>query len=351
MIPAHKINLPSKIIIGHGVIEKIGELCIKLGYVNGNKNVFIVTGPTTFNIAGKKMIACLEDDGYNASYIEVKESNMGYVNWCQDEICNFNPDIVIGLGGGKNIDVAKLASNELGLPFISVPTTLSHDGIASPFASVKGMEQEYALVAQTPIAILADTYIISKAPFRLLAAGIGDILANLTAVLDWKLAHRIKNEYFGHFASMLSQQSAELLLDNYESIKSDEESVRIVLEALITSSIAISVAGSSRPASGSEHLFSHALDKLESEYSLHGEQVGVGTMMMMYLHDGNWRQIQKVLHHVGAPTNAKELRVKDEKIIEALTIAHEMRDRYTIISSGLTTDAAERLARNTGVIE
>ncbi|MHA1298411.1 MAG: NAD(P)-dependent glycerol-1-phosphate dehydrogenase [Candidatus Helarchaeota archaeon] len=350
-MPAHKINLPSKIIIGHGVIEKTGELCEKLGYVNGNRNIFIVTGSNTLKIAGKKMIACLEDSGFNVSYMEVKESNMGYVNWCQDEICNFNPAIVIGLGGGKNIDVAKLASNELGLPFISAPTTLSHDGIASPFASVKGMEQDYALVAQTPIAILADTEIITKAPFRLLASGFGDILANLTAVLDWKLAHRIKNEYYGHFASMLSQKSAEMLLENYYKITNNEESVRIVLEALITSSIAIAVAGSSRPASGSEHLFSHALDSLGSDYALHGEQCGVGTIMMMYLHDGDWQLIRNALQKVSCPINAKELRIKDDTVIEALTKAHTMRERYTIISTGLTKEAAERLAKDTGVIE
>ena len=356
MIPAHKINLPSKIIIGNGVINKIGELCEKLGFKsnNGKKNVFIVTGPTTYKIAGKKMIAALEDDGYNATYLEIKESNMGYVNWCQDEMCNFNPDIVIGLGGGKNIDVAKLASSELGLPFISAPTALSHDGVASPFASVQGIEQEFSLVAQTPLAILADTGIILQAPPRLLNAGIGDILANLTAVLDWKLAHRIKNEYYGHFAAMLSQKSAEMLLENYDKLNHNEGSVRTVLEALITSSIAISVAGSSRPASGSEHLFSHALDSLKSDYALHGEQCGVGTIMMMYLHDQvvpNWQTIRKALKFVKAPINAKELRVKDEKIIKALTIAHKMRDRYTIISSGLTEEAAEHLAISTGVIE
>ncbi|MFX0136148.1 MAG: NAD(P)-dependent glycerol-1-phosphate dehydrogenase [Candidatus Hodarchaeota archaeon] len=350
-MPAHKINLPSKIIIGYGVLVKIGELCDKLGFHDGKKSVFIVTGPTTLKIAGNKLLQTLEDENYNVGFMEIKEANMGYVNWCQDEIIEFKPDLVLGVGGGKNIDVAKLASNELGLPFISVPTTLSHDGIASPFASVKGMEQEHTVVAQTPIAILADTEIISQAPFRLLTAGIGDILANLTAVLDWKFAHRIKNEYYGHFAAMLSQQSAEMLLQSYEKINPSEESVRIVLEALITSSIAISVAGSSRPASGSEHLFSHALDKLGSEYALHGEQCGVGTIMMMYLHGGNWQQIKQALQFVKAPINAKELRVKDDKIIKALTIAHKMRDRYTIIKSGLTAEAAEHLAKNTGVIE
>ncbi|NVM01691.1 MAG: iron-containing alcohol dehydrogenase, partial [Candidatus Helarchaeota archaeon] len=116
MIPAHKINLPSKIIIGHGVLTKIGELCEKLGFHNGKKSIFMVTGSTTLKIAGNTLLKTLEDEKYNVGFMEVKESNMGYVNWCQDEIIEFKPDLVLGVGGGKNIDVAKLASNDLGLP-------------------------------------------------------------------------------------------------------------------------------------------------------------------------------------------------------------------------------------------
>ena len=86
MIPAHKINLPSKIVIGHGVLTKIGELCEKLGFHNGKKSIFMVTGSTTLKIAGNTLLKTLEDEKYNVGFMEVKESNMGYVNWCQDEI-------------------------------------------------------------------------------------------------------------------------------------------------------------------------------------------------------------------------------------------------------------------------
>lgn len=353
MIPIHKINLPSKILIGNKILTRTPELLTKLGYQDGKKKIFIVSGPKTNNLAGKIVRDALEETDFQTHTMIVKEANMGYVNWTIDEIARFEPSLIIGIGGGKNIDVAKLSSYESNIPFISIPTTLAHDGVASPFVSLKGLEENYSITAQTPQAILADISILMQAPPRLLAAGIGDIVSNLTAVLDWKLAHRIKNEYFGHYAALLSRMSAELLLDNHKKINTrDPESVRIVLEAIISSSMGMAVAGNSRPASGSEHLFSHALDKIiPPDVALHGEQCGIGTIMMMYLHNGNWKLIKDALKHVGAPTTAEELRVKDDDIIEALTLANKVRDRYTIIQSGLTREAAENLARTTGVID
>ncbi|MHA1893056.1 MAG: NAD(P)-dependent glycerol-1-phosphate dehydrogenase [Candidatus Helarchaeota archaeon] len=353
MISSHKINLPHKILIGSNILDKSGELCQKLGFPHENNNkIFLVTGPKTKNIAGNQVKENLEDNDFIVKMYETKDANIGYVNWAIDLIKEFNPSLVIGVGGGKNIDVAKLSSYECGLPFISIPTTLAHDGVASPFCSLKGLELDHSFEAQTPIAILADTHVMVSAPPFLLGAGFGDILSNLTAVKDWRMAHRIKNEYFGHYAALLSKMSATLILDNYDKIDpTNEESIRIVLEAIISSSMGMAVAGSSRPASGSEHLFSHALDKIAPNHALHGHQCGVGTIMMMYLHDGDWKKIKMALEHVGAPTTAEGLRIKDETIVKALTIAHEMRDRYTVLQTGLTEDAAENLARSTGVIE
>ncbi len=131
----------------------------------------------------------------------------------------------------------------------------------------------------------------------------------------------------------------------------DERSVRKVLKGLISSGIAMSIAGSSRPASGSEHLFSHALDAIAPHPAMHGEQCGVGTMMMMYLHGGSWNTIRRALHLVRAPTTAEGLGIEGEYIIEALTSAHTIRDRFTILGTqGLSEDAARSLAQNTGVL-
>ncbi len=77
------------------------------------------------------------------------------------------------------------------------------------------------------------------------------------------------------------------------------------------------IAGSSRPCSGSEHQFSHALDIVASRPALHGEQCGVGTIMMAYLHSLDWRRVRQVLRSIGAPTTAEGLGVPSEAIIKA----------------------------------
>ena len=131
-----------------------------------------------------------------------------------------------------------------------------------------------------------------------------------------------------------------------------EESAWIVCKALVSSGVAMTIAGSSRPASGSEHKFSHALDRIAKRPALHGEQCGVGTIMMMYLHSGNWEEVRDSLLAIGAPTTARALGVTDQEVVDALVHAHEIaKERYTILGdTGLTEEAAARLARITKVI-
>jgi glycerol-1-phosphate dehydrogenase [NAD(P)+] len=272
----------------------------------------------------------------------------------QERVQEMSPDIVVGLGGGKDIDVAKLGSMKAGRSFLSVPTTASHDGIASPFVSMKGLDRPYSYVSHSPIAIVADTSIIGKSPYRLVAAGCGDVVAKYTAVRDWKLAHRIKNEYYGDYAAELALMSSRVVMKNATSIRAmSETGVRTLVEALISCGVAMSIAGTSRPCSGAEHLFSHSLTMIAPKPALHGEQCGVGTIICAYLHGANWQLIKEFLQKVDAPTTAEELGVEPEHILKALTMAHTIRpERYTILGeSGLTKDAALRVATITGVIE
>src|SRR2546430_1348997 len=131
-----------------------------------------------------------------------------------------------------------------------------------------------------------------------------------------------------------------------------EESAWFVCKALVSSGVAMSIAASSRPASGSEHKFSHALDRIAKKPGLHGEQCGVGTIMMMYLHAGNWQEVRDALLTIGAPTTARSLGVTDDEVVQALVHAHEVnKERYTILGDeGLTLEAAERLAKITKVV-
>ena len=356
MEPCEKVKwmqLPREVLVGHGVLEEIGRVCRHLGLRGG---ATVVTGARyTRKIAGERVVEILADSGYEVQLVEVQAINPDSIERVREIIKENKMSFVLGVGGGTIIDTAKITSFELGIPFISVPTIASHDGIASPRASIKGDDHSpVSRQAQAPLAVIADTRIISSAPFRFTAAGCGDILANYTAVRDWQLAQRLQNAEFSSYAAALSEMTANMILENAAKIKKrDEKAAWTVVKALVSSGVAISIAGSSAPASGSEHKFSHALDMIADKPALHGEQCGVGTIMMSYLYGDDWQRIRDTLKEIGAPTTAKELGIEDEYIIEALTIAHKINpERYTILGeSGLTKEAAVRLARATGVIE
>lgn len=345
------IDLPKKIIVGENVIWQIPKVVheLRLG-----RRALIITGPNVWGLVERTIEEMMSSSNISYEVSRVSRPTLGEAESLHEALSSFSPDLIIGLGGGKPIDVAKYLSASSGIPFVSVPTTSSHDGIASPFASLRGSGKITSVLAKPPVAIIADLSIIASAPSRVIKAGAGDLIAKFTAVLDWRLAHKLKGEYYGDYSAQLALLSAKHVV-NYSDLisKLSVEGIRVIVEGLISSSVAMCIAGSSRPASGSEHLFSHALDSVANYPALHGEQVGLGTIMMSYLHGLEWRKIRKVLKKIGLPTTAKELGVKDVDVINALTIAHKIRtERYTILGeSGLTYEAAEKLARETEVID
>ncbi len=346
----HSIELPRLIFIGNGSVYKVSEALEALG-VRGGSTVFVVTGPHVWRRYGERLEAAL--DGYRLVVREARDASVGTAEALAAEAEGAGARAVIGFGGGRPIDVAKYVAAKTGSVMVSVPTAPSHDGIASPFASLKGRERPYSVYVRAPSALVADIDVIASAPLRLIRAGAGDLIAKLTAVRDWKLAHRLKGEYYGEYAAKLALLSAKHAIEYAAEIGHGSKSgVRVLVEGLISSGVAMCIAGSTRPASGSEHLFSHALDLIYPGRALHGEQVALGTVMMMYLHGGDWRRVKRALERLGLPTRARDLGIPDEAVIEALTIAHKIRpERYTILGeTGLTREAAERLARVTGVI-
>lgn len=345
--------LPRNVVVGDGAVNDIGNVCNALKL---NGNALIVSGPTTIKEAGHTVAGVLEDTGCDVHSVVVDRAVMSEVENVEGLIAEIDPAkkvFLLGVGGGKAIDIAKLASNRAGGCFISVPTAASHDGIVSSRASITHNGETASIEAEPPMAVVADTEIIAGAPYRLMAAGCGDIISKCTAVRDWELAHRLKNTKISEYASHLAMMTAKILMDSADSIKPGlPESARTVVKALVASGVAMSIAGSSRPASGSEHKFSHALNQIAQRPALHGEQCGVGSIMMMYLHGEDWQMIRQSLKTIGAPTNAEELGIDPEDIIRALVKAHTIRpERYTILGTGLTEGAARRLAKITQVIE
>ena len=345
------MQLPREVIVGNETLSLISDICKRLGF---SESAFVVTGPDTQRVAGRRVIDLLCDKGMDVDHLIVVSSTIWDVRAVEERIRELKPQVVLGIGGGTKIDVAKLSSARRGIPFISVPTTASHDGIVSPVASLKGLKKPYSVMAQSPMAIVADTDVIIQSDYRFTASGCGDVIAKFTAVNDWELAHKVKNEYYGEYAASLALMSAKLVMKNVDVIKPGvEEGLRVVLEALISCGVAMSIAGSSRPCSGSEHLFSHALDVVEPNRAMHGERCGVGTVMMAYLYRMDWKSIKATLQKAGTPATAEELGVEPESVVEALVRACTIRpERYTILEEKrLSRDSAEKLAKVTGVID
>jgi glycerol-1-phosphate dehydrogenase [NAD(P)+] len=341
---------PREVIVGKGTLKRVPEVVKRLG-IKGK--ALVMSDQQCYELAGRIVSKLLEESGLDVDFLLVKTMTTKDVLAVENQIKELKPQILFGVGGGTIIDSAKVSSGSQNIPFISIPTTVSHDGIASPLASIKGSDKPYSIMAQAPLAIIADTEVIAQAPWRFVISGCGDIISKFTAVKDWKLAHLENGEYYGGYAASLALMSAKLVTENAELIVyRQDEGLRILLEALISCGVAMSIAGSSRPCSGSEHLFSHALDIINSNHAMHGEQCGVGTILTAYLYRTNWQRIKGTLKQIGAPTTAAELGVKDSDIVKALELAAKIRpERYTILHRlNLGTEVCEKTAKATGVI-
>ena len=347
----HYMQLPREVIIGKGTLQRIPELAKRLNIKGPG---LIIAGHKSYEIAGKTVRNLIEQTGITADTLLVETVTIQEIAKIEQRIKELKPQILFGVGGGTKIDAAKLSSANQHVPFISVPTTVSHDGISSPLASVKGLGKPYSAMAQSPLAIVADTKVIAQAPWRSVVSGCGDVISKFIAVRDWRLAHEEKGEYYGEYAASLAWMSATLIEENAGNIKEGNEGdARVLLEALISCGVAMSIAGSSRPCSGSEHLFSHALDILKpGSGAMHGEQCGLGSIMMNCLYGANWKRMRDTLKRVGAPVTAAELGLGDGDVVEALELAGTIRrERYTILQKlRLSRKDCENVARTTGVI-
>src|SRR3989442_1704325 len=238
------MELPRNVVVGHDALHAVGEVCqsLKLG-----KRALIVADETTMKIAGMTVEKELAARKIRTSEFLIPDATMKEVREGEEKIRKGNIEFALGVGGGRSIDVAKCASFNAGVPFVSVPTAASHDGVVSSRASIQKDGEKVSLAAQTPIAVIMDTGVIAESPFRLLASGCGDIISNLAAVKDWALARNLRNEYYSSYAAALSELAAHLVIENASTIKPRlEESAWFVCKALVSSGVAMSIAGSAR---------------------------------------------------------------------------------------------------------
>jgi len=340
-MPSHTMELPRLIVIGEKNIGKIGDFLISL---EKPKKVSLITGKHVKKILQKKIEKSLRVSKIKFVWHTTKDNELRSIKNVQNKVKKDKGELVVGIGGGRSVDIAKMIAFNLKKPFVSIPTAASHDGIASPFVSVKS-DKPHSIVATAPLGVFVDIDIVKKAPKHLLASGCGDLIANIIAVKDWELGRDKVGEYYGRYSASLSLLSAKIVIENSELFAKKGLDVRVIVEALISAGVASCIAGSSRPCSGAEHLFSHALDKIAPGVGLHGQKCGIGAIMMAKLQGQDWKTIIKTLKNVGAPTTAKQ-------VVKALTMAQDLRpERYTILKEvEMTKNKALSLAKSTKVI-
>ena len=345
------MELPRKILVGDNVISELGNFITDIN--NRISSVIIISGETVRNKIEDDIKKSFEKCHIRNYWFIRKDASFETVSRIKIEIEELQPDIILGIGGGKSVDVGKMIAYSIRKSFISIPTSASHDGISSPFVSLKGSNKPHSIKVNTPIGILADTKLISEAPTRLLSSGCGDLIGKLTAVKDWELARDDNNEYFGAYSAYLAKLSADIIMNKSKELLLNEYGVRTIIEALISAGVAAGIAGSSRPCSGSEHLFSHALEYItDGNCGLHGERVGIGTIIMSKLYGMDFERIISVLENVKAPVKANQINLSEKDIVQSLLIAQGLRpERYTILSkTKLDKKSAYELAKSAKVI-
>lgn len=274
----HTCNI-DYVYIEKGAIAYLKELC------ENYKSILIVADENTFRAAGEKTVAVLSDKQMKKVIFTGKQVLVPDEDAIRAVTENVKDmDLIIGIGSGVIQDLCKYVSFYNNVPYMVVATAPSMDGYASDGAAMitGGMKVTYK--AGLPRAIIADTDVLCNAPMEMLQAGYGDIIGKFSALNDWKLSKCVNNEYFCDDIYTLTREQIHRTLTLAGGIlERNEESIKTLMEALVVIGILMSFAGSSRPASGSEHHLSHFFEITgivdHTEYFPHGIDVAYSTVI------------------------------------------------------------------------
>lgn len=343
---SHKVDIQA-IRVGSGVMQELPGILRDLGA----SHIFLVADNYTYEAAGRQVEQLLDQAGlaYHKRVFQTEtplvpnEYALGSVLAAMTS----QDDMLLAVGSGTLNDVTKYVSARTGIPYVIAATAPSMDGYASTVAPTILDGFKTTLPAVYPAAIVADVDILKDAPMPMLTAGFGDIIGKFTSLADWRLSHQLNGEYYCPEVAGVIEAAVETCAANAQALAQREpQAIQAVTEALILSGLAMGMVGVSRPASGAEHQMAHywEMDALRrgEEHPLHGNAVGVGTvlaaslyeMAVEYLPQGfaapDKGQILACLQAAGSCADPKELGIRRELCLESLLHAMELRDRFTV---------------------
>jgi glycerol-1-phosphate dehydrogenase [NAD(P)+] len=321
------------------LVRLLGEVTTALGF----ERVGVVSGSTYTAGLGADLARALA--AVSPDPVRVESNTQAEVNRVAGSGIGA-ADVVVAIGGGKTIDVAKSACDAAGLPLIVVPTQLTADGIASPVSVIRAADGTlHSGHGRLPIAVVVDLEVIAASPPERTRAGLGDLLANRTALVDWRLAAEAGAEEVDDFAALLAQSAADLVYGieplGLARARPHHAFLHRLLRGLVLSGLAMEIAGSSRPCSGAEHLISHALDARRPGTAQHGEQVALGTLVATRLQGGEWLELREFMLSAGMVGAASGFGLREQELTDVVLAAPSMRpDRYTVLSDPACSRAA-----------
>ena len=274
----HTCNI-NYVYIEKGAISYVKEIC------ETYKNVLIVADENTFRAAGEKTVSVLRDKQIKKVIFtgrKVLVPDEDAIHTVTENVKDM--DMIVGIGSGVIQDLCKYVSFFNNIPYLVVATAPSMDGYASDGAAMITGGMKITYKAGLPRAIIADTDVLCNAPIGMIKAGYGDIIGKFSALNDWKLSKCVNDEYFCDYIYNLTMEQIDRTLKLANGIlERKEESIQTLMEALVIIGILMSFAGSSRPASGSEHHLSHFFEITgiidNTEYFPHGIDVAYSTVL------------------------------------------------------------------------
>ena len=323
------VATPLAIDIGPGAVEALAPLLADRRISSGG-HVAVAVGP----FLGEELAGTLRPQLENAEFFTVEGGTLDAARDLAKRIREGSFDALVGIGGGRTLDVGKYAATLTGLPMVAVATNLAHDGIASPVSSLVHDGHKGSYGVQMPMAIVVDLDYVRRSEPRMRRSGIGDAVSNLSAIADWRLAEDARGEPVDGVAATFAHTAAAAVLHREDGIDADSFLVALA-ESLVLSGLAMATAGSSRPCSGGEHEILHAIDVLFPDSpGNHGELAGACSLFTAFLRENEPQAalIDACLTKHDLPRTPADLELSEDQFAQAVLHAPSTRpDRYTIL--------------------
>jgi len=344
----HEIAIPVILEVGPDKLDNVGRIIEKAGFTQ----LVLFWGEGIYELFGERVLLSLEQH----SSLEILQQSQWDDNRIEKIVekafvLPMSTQVIVGIGGGKVLDMAKYMAFLNNLPFISIPTSTSHDGFASSGCSLVVNEKRASVPAKMPYGIIVDLGVIKNSPDKFIYSGIGDIISKITAVHDWLFEEAQGKASTDDFAVMIAKKSVNSIARmEFKSIKEDFF-LKELVDSLTMSGVAMEIAGNSAPASGSEHLISHALDKLLDNPQLHGVQVGIATYLMSKVQEHRYQRVSNFLQKTGFFAYVQTLGLKARDFAQAIDLAPMIKPgRHTYLHLAGNREKAKRLLQEDEIL-